>query len=91
MSFSLIISLVAATHFISLMCYSLLKEPQIPITLDEIVNIAPSQSFICNIIIGTTTDCLIVDWYKAKKNVIFLSMDAANKDGNHEIVKIISC
>ena len=41
--------------------------------------------------IDTTADCLAVTRAKTKGKLLFLSMDAASKDGVQHMVKIIAC
>ena len=60
MSFTPMLSFVAASHFICLMHYSLIKELSIEVTAKQIVNIAQTHAFISNIVNKTAAEALAI-------------------------------
>ena len=87
MSFAPMLSLVAATRFVSLIYYSLFKEINIPVTAEQVVTITPSHTLISKIITDTAADSLAIARSKTHGSPVHLSMDAANKDNVHHMVK----
>ena len=58
---------------------------------EKAVNTVPSHVSMHNIAVDTAADGLVIDRTKTKNKVLFLSIDHANKDGAHHVVKIIAC
>ena len=89
MSFTPMISLVTTTHFITLILDVIIKEMDLEISADSIVNFSPSPEYLRNVINDTATEVLVVVCQKAYKALLFSSIDAANKSCNHHTIKKI--
>jgi len=69
------LSWIAATRFFVCILYAFCIQFQIPVYLEDIVNVSPCE---------TTLGAILND------NTLFLAINAANKKGIHHIVKVIA-
>ena len=86
-SFAPMLSLVAATRFISLMHHALFKELDLEVSAKEIVNITPTHTLLSNIVVDAAAESLAISRMKFRGSPIFGSADASNKDGAYHMVK----
>ena len=91
LAFALMLSLIAANRFITFIFYSILKELGLVVDAQDIVNIAPTHTCTSNIAGDIAAESLAIARRKTHEKPLFLSMDAANKDGLHHMAKEIAC
>ena len=87
MAFPPMLSLIAATRFITLILYSFFKEIGLEVDAESMVNITPSHTSISKIISDAAAYALAVARFKTCKVPISYSMDTGNKGGKHFMVK----
>ena len=90
MVFTPMMSLAAATIFISLICHALFKELDVNLFSREISNVTPIHNCIRRIVFNTAAETLYLARRKTHKQMIFLSINAANKNGVYYIAKVIA-
>lgn len=85
------LSYTAATRFVCLVMAAFMKELQIPIDSKGIANIVPNEKALFKFIKELAVDVLTKTRMQIRTvKKLYLSMDAANKNGMHHMVKIIS-
>ena len=90
MSFAPMLSLVAATRLTTFTIDALIKEFGLIIPVQCIAYVTPGLEHLHNTVADADAECLVVARQKNYENALHLSMDAANKDRIHRMVKEIA-
>ena len=85
--FATILSFIAATRFVTLIAFTIFKELNIDVKANQVVNTTPSHQHMFNAVHDTATEVLIISRNKTYSIAVYLSMDAANKEGIQFMVK----
>ena len=87
MSFAPMLSFIAAARFATLVVLAIFKELDIYIKAYQAVIFPPSHQHVSSVAHGTATEVLVIARKKTHNIDICVSLDAANKEGIHLMVK----